>query len=41
MKLPPEEQAKADALKQFVKENKTKWKKEDSLKQLLQFLGGQ
>ena len=32
--------AKADALKQFLKDNKTKWKKEDSLKQLLQFLGG-
>lgn len=30
--------AKADALKQFLKENKTKWKKEDSLKQLLGFL---
>ena len=31
--------ANADALKQFLKENKTKWKKEDSLKQLLSFLG--
>lgn len=29
---------KADALKQFLKDNKTKWKKEDSLKQLLGFL---
>ena len=30
--------AKADALKTFLKENKTKWKKEDSLTQLLGFL---
>lgn len=30
--------AKADALKQFLKENKTKWKNEDSLTQLMKFL---
>lgn len=30
--------AKADALKQFLKENKTKWKNEESLAQLLKFL---
>lgn len=30
--------ARADELKQFLKENKTKWKKEDSLIQLLSFL---
>jgi hypothetical protein len=31
-------EAKADALKQFLKEKKTKWKEELSLAQLLQFL---
>lgn len=30
--------AKADALKQFLKDNKVKWKKEESLIQVLQFL---
>ncbi len=29
---------KEDALKQFIKENKIKWKKEDSLKKVLSFL---
>ena len=30
-------EAKAEALKQFLKEHKTKWKKEDSLRELLGF----
>jgi hypothetical protein len=30
-------EARAEALKEFLKVNKTKWKKEDSLKQLLSF----
>ena len=29
---------KADVLKQFLKEHKTKWKKDDSLRELLKFL---
>jgi hypothetical protein len=32
-------EAKASDLKAFLKENKTKWKNEDSLRQLLNFLG--